>query len=380
MKIVLWGVETNNKGGELMLYAILQEIEKKFPDAKVYLPYSRMRHGVGYIRTSLDFKPTPHSEFVYKKHLHGLFRILHLPVGVLNRTNIVKDADWFIDGSGFAFSDQWNIKDKRVKMWQDMLPPLRKRGCKIVFLPQAFGPVEMPNTKKVLALLSEYADIIMPRERVSYEYLKKSGIVDMQKVRVFTDFTSLVEGQFPKEYEHLRNGICIIPNIRMIDKGVISYDKYIQLLSAIIAEGKKSGHPVYLLNHEGPEDGILCLQCQKSVGGDVEAVTNLNAFEVKGIIASAYLVVTSRFHGLASALNSCVPCLATSWSHKYEELYRDYALNSYVMPLDDNDKATCLVSELLERTENERIRKHLALQVPKVKAQTREMWDCIWSL
>jgi len=380
MKIVLWGVETNNKGGELMLYAILQEIERKFPDAKVYLPYSRMKNDKGYIKTKLDFKPTPHSEFVYKKHLQGLFRKLHLPVDVLNRTNIVKDADWFIDGSGFAFSDQWDIKDKRVKMWQDMLSPLHKRGCKIVFLPQAFGPLEKPNTKKTLALLSENANIIMPRERVSYEYLQESGIVDMQKVRVFTDFTSLVEGQFPKEYEHLRNGICVIPNIRMIDKGMISFDDYIRLLSVIISEGKKSGRPVYLLNHEGPKDGNLCLQCQKSVGSDVEAVTNLNALELKGLIASAYLVVTSRFHGLVSALNCCVPCLATSWSHKYEELYHDYSLNSYVLPLDDYDTAICQVRELLGKHENERIRKHLAMQVPEIKAQTREMWDCIWNL
>lgn len=380
MKIVLSGVETNNKGAELMLYAILQEIERRYPDAKVFLPYSRMKQGVGYVKTNLDFKPTPHSEFVYKKHLHGLFRRIHLHEGILNRTNIVKDADWFIDGSGFAFSDQWNIKESRIKMWGDMLRPLRKRGCKIVFLPQAFGPVEKSNTKKILALLSENAHIIMPRERVSLEYLQKSSVVDMQKVRMFTDFTSLVEGIFPKEYEHLRGGICIIPNLRMIDKGLISYDAYIQLLTSIISEAKKSGRPVYLLNHEGPKDGKLCLECQKSIGGDVEAVINLNALEVKGLIASAYLVITSRFHGLASALNSCVPSLATSWSHKYEELFHDYTLDGYVLPLDDTDAATSQVRELLEDKNNMCIREHLALQVPKVKAQTHEMWNYIWSL
>ena len=64
MKIVLSGVETNNKGAELMLYAILQEIERKYPTATVYLPYNGIRQGEGYnIVTSLNIKRNPY-EFV----------------------------------------------------------------------------------------------------------------------------------------------------------------------------------------------------------------------------------------------------------------------------------------------------------------------------
>jgi len=259
-----------------------------------------------------------------------------------------------------------------------MLQPLHKRGCKIVFLPQAFGPVEKASTKKALAILNKYADLLMPREQVSYDYLKESDVVDMKKVKKFTDFTSLVDGIFPKGYEHLRNGICIIPNMKMITQGKISYEDYIRLISTIITEGKKSGHPIYLLNHEGSKDANLCMKCKASVGGDVEAVTILNALEVKGLIASAYMVVTSRFHGLASSLNSCVPALATSWSHKYEELYRDYGLQGYVLPLDNTDAAINRVKELLDKQENQRIRQHLMVEVPKIKAQTREMWELVW--
>lgn len=35
MKVVLSGVETNNKGAELMLYAILQEIERRSPGSTI---------------------------------------------------------------------------------------------------------------------------------------------------------------------------------------------------------------------------------------------------------------------------------------------------------------------------------------------------------
>ena len=55
MKIVLSGVETNNKGAELMLYAILQEIERKWPDADVYISQKRIKQGLNYVK-SLDLR------------------------------------------------------------------------------------------------------------------------------------------------------------------------------------------------------------------------------------------------------------------------------------------------------------------------------------
>ena len=380
MKIVLSGVETNNKGAELMLYAILQEIERKYPEAVVYIPYPRCRQGLDYVKSNLEFRYPPFNRVVYKNHIPSILRRFHLPMSLIHQTNIVKNADYFIDGSGFAFGDQWSLKGERRQIWEDMLKPLYRGGCKIVFLPQAFGPLEKPATLKTLSILSKYADVLMPREQVSYDYLRESGVVDMKKVKKFTDFTSLVDGVFPKGYEHLRDGICIIPNMKMILQGKISYDGYIGLLSAVITEGKKSGHPVYLLSHEGAKDADLCLKCKMSIGGDVEAVTALNALEVKGLIGSAYMVVTSRFHGLASSLNSCVPALATSWSHKYEELFHDYGLDGYVLPLDNTATAISRVKELLDVQVNQRIRQHLAVEVPKIKDETRHMWEYVWDL
>ena len=383
MKIVLSGVGTKNKGAELMLYAILQELERKAPHAQVYISPMRVRQGLDYVRTRVHLRYTSCPlvcKMTQKLHLGGLFGRLHLPVKLFATLDIIKDADWFIDGSGFVFGDQWQWPIGRTKMWESMLKSLFNKGCKIIFLPQAFGPVEKPNTKRILAVLNKYADVLMSREQVSYNYLEESGVVDMLKVRKYTDFTSLVEGVFPKGYEHLRNGICIIPNMKMIAKGKMTYEDYISLLSSIAHEGIKSNRPVYLLNHEGSKDSELCYKCKEAIGGGIEVVTNLNALEVKGLISSAYLVITSRFHGLASALNSCVPALATSWSHKYEELYYDYGLDGYVLPLDDLDTAIDKVRELLDNEENIRIRMSLSTQVPKIKAETQEMWKLIWGI
>lgn len=380
MKIILSGVETNNKGAELMLYAILQEIERKFPDATVYLSPYRIKQGLQYVKTTIDFKTWPFEKLVNKLRLRKLFKIFHLPYSLLPHTYALRDVDYHLDGSGFAYSDQFKITKLRVYYEKKLLGLLSKYGCKNIFLPQAFGPVKMQETKDMLTTISEFASIIMPREKVSYKYLEDSGCVDMTKVKLYTDFTSLVEGIFPTKYEHLRNGICIIPNSQMINKGAISMEGYLDLLRDIVSNASLSGKKVYILNHAGWQDKNLCNSIKSIIPNDIEMVTDLNALEVKGLIASAYLVITSRFHGLASALNSCVPALSTSWSHKYEELYRDYALDSYVLPLTDKTKALEEIKKLLDTNENKHIREHLKKEVPLIKEQTRKMWDTIWSL
>ena len=378
MKILLSGVETNNKGAELMLYAILQEIEKKYPKAEVFIPKDNIKQGLSYVKTSLKLQYCNYrfiDQLFRKLHINGILWRLHLPQ-ITPRLLVPQGVEYFIDGSGFTFSDQWNLSNSKVNYWYLLLEKLYSRGCKIIFLPQAFGPAELPNTKKIFSILSKYADVIMPREKVSLDYIKKSGVVDMKKVKMFTDFTSLVAGVFPEKLERLKNGIAIIPNLRMIDKGKISRDDYKVLLSSIVNLGKMTGHIVYLLNHEGKGDEQFAFELQNDLN-DIEVVTGLNALEVKGLISSAYIVISSRFHGVASALNCCVPCLATSWSHKYKELFADYGLYNSLLPLDDIESAVSMVNYHLSEHINKQIREKLLGEVIKIQAETKEMWEYI---
>lgn len=380
MKIVLSGIETNNKGAELMLYAILQEIERKFSDAEVYVPIFAIKQGLNYVKTFVNLKEKPYASLIKtaaKLHISGILRRLNLPYLFLKDTSIIKDANYFIDASGFAFSDQWNPDLEIVKKWEHVLKGYHKQGTKIVFLPQAFGPVEKPNTKKLIALLNKYADIIMPREKISLEYLRQCN-VNEGKLNLFTDFTSLVNGEFPSQYEHLKNAVCIIPNMRMIDKGIIDMQDYLDILTKIVVMSQSIGRKVFLLNHEGIGDERLAFSCKERVKGDIDVVTGLNALEVKGLIASSYLCISSRFHGVASALNSCVPCLATSWSHKYAELFNDYDMNDCVLDLNNAEKYTSKIHSFLEDGLNQKIRKQLRTKTSEITKETEEMWKQVW--
>ena len=106
MKIVLSGIETNNKGAELMLYAILQEIERKFPDAVVYVPIYAIRQGMKYIKTNIALKEKPWARFAEmgdKIHIAQISKKLGLAYTIFDDSKIVTGVDYFIDASGFAF-------------------------------------------------------------------------------------------------------------------------------------------------------------------------------------------------------------------------------------------------------------------------------------
>ncbi|MDE5881105.1 MAG: polysaccharide pyruvyl transferase family protein [Muribaculaceae bacterium] len=381
MKIVLNGVETNNKGAELMLYAILQEIERRFPKATVMLPSCNIRQGYSYIKTSLNFRDLSNGkiiQFLNKFHIPGIMRRLHLPYFQFTEYRRVNNADYFIDGSGFTFSDKWNHGKCSYNVWNYRLDHYRKQGTKIVFLPQAFGPIEKEGTKRLVSLLSDKASLIIPREHKSYEYLRNAS-VNMSKVKMFTDFTSLVDGYVPKEYTHLQGKVAFIPNLRMVDKGTMSMTSYLNLMMNMIDCVRSKGYGVYLLNHEGIGDEELCFKIRECVG-DIDIVTGINALEVKGIISTAYMCITSRFHGLASSLNTGVPCLAIGWSHKYEELYKDYGIEGCLLDIKNVDKIKDKIVWLLDSENNRNMREKLQTRFPLIQQETRNMWELIWQL
>ena len=92
------------------------------------------------------------------------------------------------------------------------------------------------------------------------------------------------------------------------------------------------------------------------------------------------MCISSRFHGVASALNSAVPCLATSWSHKYSELFKDYDMDDCVLQIKEESSVLRKVEDYLDKETNQKIHLHLLSQQPKIYAESKKMWEYIWSL
>ena len=383
MRIVLSGIGTNNKGAELMLYAILQEIENRYPKATVFVPLDSVSQGRSYICSSLDIREKPITairKWGSVLHINGVLKRIGCPKIVYEDIYAVPRTDLFLDASGLYYSDVWNLSDSFVGRRNTLLYKHHKQGTRIVFLPQSFGPLTQRSIQSGICGLNEYVDLVCARDKVSLSFFFVFGLLNMDKVRLYPDFTASVKGIVPSGFDHLHNGICIIPNCRLFDKRGLHIKNYIALVDLICKSSFMSGKVPYFLNHEGPDDRRVIDAVNEAIDRKLEVVDNLNALEAKGLISTAFLTVSSRYHGVASSLSSTVPCLSVGWSHKYEELCRDYGQFDTLLPIDEMEKCETILRRSLDNKHNASVRLMLKDRVRANLESIRQMWNEVWEI
>ncbi|AHM58427.1 hypothetical protein D770_00765 [Flammeovirgaceae bacterium 311] len=375
MKIQIDGTERKNKGAELMLYSILGEVENKFPNATVY--YNNTDGNIEAIDTSLDLR---HRFWLrHGRYPRAIFRRLNIYVPVLDRYYADPHVDLVLDASGFRWGDQWKYDNEFFQRFRNYYRGLKSNGTKIILLPQAFGPFQTSHGKQVVDILNTYADLVIAREKISYNFLIEAGL-DKDKTMICSDFSLTVKGEIPEEFK-IVDGVCVIPNAQMINHTDTSRDQYISFLKKIIQKSRSIGYTPFLLNHEGKRDRDLCNAVNGVLDSPVQIVSGLNSKQLKGVISTAFAVISSRYHGVASAINQNIPCLATSWSHKYSELFKDFGLEDRVMKVNESDeRIDSRLEELLDTESNREIRNQLKERKPEVSKQVEAMWEKLFSI
>lgn len=374
MKIQIDGTGTLNKGAELMLYSLLEQIEIKHPESTVI--FNSTTIGKSKIETSLYLiKP---ARLRYTSYLRTILNKFRIPSTYFTSLYPIPNVDVVFDASGFKYGDQWAHTEQFFKRIEKYYKNLKSNDTKIILFPQAFGPFEDTSNKKLVEIFNNYVDLIFARELTSKTALIDAG-VNSEKVLQYPDFTSLVKGVFPDKYKDLKDAVCIIPNNKMITHTDFLKEQYLKFYDNIITQLNKT-NKVFLLNHEGEDDLRLCQEIKSRFNFELPIVDKLNAKEIKGIIKESKLVISSRFHGVANALCQAVPCISTSWSHKYELLMKDYGVEEYVLKIDSDPKTiTKMISDTLQPEKYRDIKAKLEKEVVKTKNIIEEMWSYIWT-
>lgn len=360
-----------NKGAELMLYAALDQIKKTYPDAKFAMgadyssaPYDK--------RAELGFYQK--AQLWHKGYQFGVFAKL-IPTKIRKMYGIVLDSeiDIVIDAAGFSYSDQWG-RSSCLEL-ADSCKRWKKNGAKIILLPQALGPYESSINRKAIKSVLNHADLVFARDKISYDYLFEV-VGERPNLKMAVDFTNLLDGIMPNNFDRKNNRFCIVPNHRMIDKtNKKESNNYLPFMIDVTRYAYEKGQKPFILIHEGKEDLILAEKIRNTISSEISIIQESNPLKIKGILGASSGTVGSRFHGLVSALSQGVPSLATGWSHKYQMLFEDYGfpegllhvsmsreeLHKTIDLIIDKDSKAPIINKLKENSE-------------RLKNISEEMW------
>ena len=339
------GIAFPNKGAELLLCAILQRVQKEF---KVCLEphgnYSNKAKYPIYTKTCLRFCG-----------INLLFVFSMIPKYIRNRLGFVtpKEVDYVLDASGFAYGDDWSFMLALNRILREKKP--------IIYLPQSFGPFEKKQSKSIIRHIIKKSPMVFAREEKGQREIEK---ITGEKVKVIRDITfSLKVTPNPIERD-----ILIIPNFQVLKR---DGNDYIDKLNKIIKSNPD--RKITLVNHEGPKDReIIDLLAEKNQR-NIEIIDGLDGSRLKSLIASSKMVVTSRYHGLISALSQSVPVIALGWSFKYAEI-----LNYLSIPIKDDID---LINSYIQSDEYSEIFKgdDFRSKIKQINAEIDLMWSDIFN-
>ena len=379
MDLSIYGVNFFNKGAELMLHAVKQQVQEwdknntLSADLRIGTFEQRRQAGINHLAC------VPRSKKKFKESI-AISVANRLPKSIREKYDIKLESeiDAVLDASGFAYSDQWG--SSQTERMAKLCSQWRRQGKKIILLPQAFGPFTNEEVKKAFIKLVAEVDLIYARDVVSYEHISQLP-VSIERVKIAPDFTNLVKGVEPEYIKDLLGKPCIIPNRRMLDKTSSEVSNtYLSFLRASINHLLGQGTEPFILVHE-ENDWELCKQLQAQVGRKVPVVTENNPLYLKGILGKCYLVIGSRFHGLVSSLSQGTPCLGTGWSHKYQMLFKSYDCLDLLVDFENNIEDNLKKIDLII---HEPTRSRIAASIERAgnhqKELSQQMWNQVRSL
>lgn len=325
VKIV--GGNFDNHGDHLMLIGAVLALRSMKPEPLLV-------SGILGFDTYLDRAKLGLYQTLWRKRGFRLARIIGEPVlrRYAHPFGIIPDdqVDAVLDMSGYAYADRWGVEPCKVRLAEYSF--FKQRDVPIVFLPQAFGPFSPEGpVASVARSLVQMADRVYARERSSLEALQ-ALCNGNASIALAPEFSQLVACARRAPFEITGDKrVAIVPNIQMVKQNeATSYVEYIGFLQRVITAVRGLNWTPVLLQFSRTADSPIV---DDLVGAHekLEVVWSRNPRILKRVIGECYGAVCCRYHSLVSALSQGVPALATSWSHKYNEMLRDYGIHHNVL-------------------------------------------------
>lgn len=355
-----------------MLEALRTRVLQDFPAANFAVPMSwptQMRLSRGLWGTF----PMERGSIDLSRLCEALPRGFRRAAGIFARS----DVDVVLDASGFGYGDYWGLRKLKRRLVR-LATDWKRQGRTLILLPQALGSFEKPGMASAFKTVINAADLIYVRDAVSLRHVSALG--HSRNVRYAPDFTNLLKPELPQHLLHLRGRAFIIPNEKVCGTDLERRKVYVSFLRQAVGTLRAAGHNVALLIHEGKGDAALALELNAGLDSAVELIDEACPLVTKALIAEAKLTVSSRFHGLVSALSASVPSIACGWTHKYAELMSDYGCSELNVDLNDSSTFARQFERLIAAACDPDFRARLTAAADLQRSRSSAMWDEIVAL
>jgi colanic acid/amylovoran biosynthesis protein len=249
----------------------------------------------------------------------------------------------------------------------------RGYGTKYVILPQAFGPFEESKLAEAFTDVANEATLLFARDDQSRKHLKDLRI----DTPIFKapDLTTIAPSDAPTWCKEESPYVCVVPNSRMIEeKGGGDEGAYVGFLSQVCERLDQEGAKVLFLLFEARDRRLLGPVCEV-LGREVRYLEEEDPVRLRGIIGQAQAVVASRYHALVSALSQGIFALGTSWSHKYEGLFKDYGCADLIISDISNKKDVQEhIDVLVDSSARDEYTNRISTHAEDMKDRAVEMW------
>lgn len=301
-----------------------------------------------------------------------------VPEAIKSRAGLVsrQEVDIFLDASGFGYGEPWPL-EKSIKKIGDVLEMVESTRKKLVFLPQSFGRFTTEPYSSLLLRMVRASELVFARERESLEAIV-SILGQCNNVEVAPDFTISVKPKPFAAMESIRGRVGIIPNSKMYTmRKDLTRKKYLRGLLDIIKVMEAGGEKVILILHGDEPDQRLCEEIVAASPSEIDIFASVDPCEIKMAIGLCKGVISSRYHGFASALYQGIPSVATTWSHKYQALGEQFGVPDAVLETYDPKEICDKLSEIIARPN---VVKMLRRKAAKAQEETVAMWKKIEAL
>ena len=374
MNVLITGTNFQNKGAELMMHAIVDEL-RKWPEVKdIVMPLesgsfkqrtaSGVRHLLG---RKVDRAPVIESVVARVGDA--------VPNWITRHSSFsrVRDLDLVLDASGYIYSDVSGPTPSRRSFRTHRR--YAHGGAKVVLLPQAFGPFEDTQVRTAFQGVLRASTLAFARDAESLTFLR--GIAPRSlKLASAPDFTipSRATGD-PRLIERYRGRACMVPNIRMLrDTDEATGAWYLDALTRAAQHLAFLGLEPYFLLHQD-QDVTVAERIRARSTVSIEVVTHPDPRVLKGLLGCAHLAIASRYHALVGALASGVPAIGIGWSHKYRALFSDFDVPELSVPNGYAPQSILvLISGIVGAVEHAAFERRLRRRSQTLTVKVADMW------